>query len=36
MNDAISTKIGFKMNDKGSVVGLTVPGKQDFIALREK
>lgn len=33
---ANDTKIGFKMNDKGSVVGLTVPGKQDFIALREK
>jgi CubicO group peptidase (beta-lactamase class C family) len=33
---AIGAKIGFKMDDKGSVVGLTVPGKQDFIALREK
>jgi len=32
----MGTKIGFKMNDKGSVVGLTVPGKQDFIALMER
>jgi len=36
MNDTMGIKIGFEMDDKGSVVGLTVPGKQDFIALREK
>ena len=34
IDTAIGAKIGFKMDDKGSVIGLTIPGKQDFIALK--
>jgi hypothetical protein len=35
IDTAIGTKIGFKMNDKGAVIGLTLPENKDFIALRE-
>lgn len=36
IDSAIGTKIGFKMDNKGSIVGLVVPGKESFVALREK
>ena len=36
IDSAISAKIGFKMDDKGVVIGLRLPGNNDFIALREK
>jgi len=35
IDTAMGTKIGFKMNDKGAVIGLTLPENKDFIALRE-
>jgi hypothetical protein len=36
LDSAMNSKIGFKMDDKGKVAGLILPGKADFIALREK
>jgi CubicO group peptidase (beta-lactamase class C family) len=36
IDTATGAKIGFKMDDKGTVLGLVIPGNQDFIALREK
>jgi CubicO group peptidase (beta-lactamase class C family) len=36
IDSAINTKIGFKLDDGGSVVGLVVPGNESLIALREK
>jgi hypothetical protein len=36
IDTAVHTKLGFKMDDKGSIVGMVVPGKESFFALREK
>jgi len=36
IDTAINTKLGFKMDDKGSITGLMVPGKENFIALKEE
>jgi hypothetical protein len=36
IDTANNTKIGFKKDDKGTVLGLVIPGNQDFIALKEK
>jgi CubicO group peptidase (beta-lactamase class C family) len=33
---AIGSKIGFKMDEGGSVKGLVIPGNQEFIALKQK
>jgi CubicO group peptidase (beta-lactamase class C family) len=36
IDSAIGSKIGFKIDDNGEIAGLILPGKKDFIALREK
>jgi CubicO group peptidase (beta-lactamase class C family) len=36
IDSAINTKIGFKLDDNGSIIGLVVPGKENFVALRQK
>jgi hypothetical protein len=36
IDSAMGAKIGFKMDDKGDVIGLVIPEKQDFIALKQK
>ena len=36
IDTAINTRIGFRMDDKGSVTGLTIPGNQDFIAVKQE
>jgi hypothetical protein len=36
IDSAISSKIGFKMDDKGTVMGLIIPGNQDFMASKQK
>lgn len=36
IDTAINTKIGFRMDDKGSVISLTIPENQDFIALKQE
>jgi hypothetical protein len=33
---AMSSRIGFKMDEKDSVTGLVIPGKEDFIALKRQ
>jgi CubicO group peptidase (beta-lactamase class C family) len=33
---AINTRIGFKKDATGSIVGLVLPGKESFVALKEK
>lgn len=36
LDPAMGSTIGFKMDNGGSVIGLVIPGNQDFIALKEK
>jgi CubicO group peptidase (beta-lactamase class C family) len=36
IDSAMSAKIGFRMDEKGSVIGLVIPGNQDFLALKKK
>jgi hypothetical protein len=36
IDSAISSKIGFMMDKSGTVLGLVIPDKKDFIALKQK
>ena len=36
IDSAMSAKIAFRMDEKGSVIGLVFPGNQDFMALKQK
>jgi hypothetical protein len=36
IDSGISSKIGFKMDAGGSVIGLVIPGNQDFMASKQK
>ncbi|UCE41193.1 MAG: beta-lactamase family protein [Candidatus Aminicenantes bacterium] len=36
IDSAVGAKIGFKMDDSGSVIGLVIPGDQDFMAPKHK
>jgi CubicO group peptidase (beta-lactamase class C family) len=36
IDSAIGSKIGFKMDEEGSVIGLVTPGNKDFLASKQK
>jgi hypothetical protein len=36
IDSAIGSKIGFKTDDRGSIIGLVIPGNQDFLASKQK
>lgn len=36
IDSAVSSKIGFKMDEEGSVIGLFIPGNRDFVAQKKQ